>query len=149
MGKTCSRGNEYTCNNRRIVGRVVFYAVRVVLKETRQLLPWATSNAVSLLSRVEAGSNTSTVALRVGGDRKRSLESETVKYGHEPHGTRTLKMTALAKTSSKSKRQTRPLVRESAPHQQIRNCLTVKKNLVVSPRWVLYSKTDWPTDRRS
>jgi hypothetical protein len=22
------------------------------------------------------------------------------------------------------------------------------KNLVVSPRWVLYSKTDWPTDRR-
>jgi hypothetical protein len=22
-------------------------------------------------------------------------------------------------------------------------------NLVVSPRWVLYSKTDWPTDRRS
>jgi hypothetical protein len=31
------------------------------------------------LSRVEAGSNTSTVALRdVGGDKKRSLESETV-----------------------------------------------------------------------
>jgi hypothetical protein len=23
------------------------------------------------------------------------------------------------------------------------------KNVVVSPRWVLYSKTDWPTDRRS
>jgi hypothetical protein len=23
------------------------------------------------------------------------------------------------------------------------------KNQVVSPRWVLYSKTDWPTDRRS
>jgi hypothetical protein len=23
------------------------------------------------------------------------------------------------------------------------------KNLVVSPKWVLYSKTDWPTDRRS
>jgi hypothetical protein len=23
------------------------------------------------------------------------------------------------------------------------------KNLVASPRWVLYSKTDWPTDRRS
>jgi hypothetical protein len=23
------------------------------------------------------------------------------------------------------------------------------KDLVVSPRWVLYSKTDWPTDRRS
>jgi hypothetical protein len=23
------------------------------------------------------------------------------------------------------------------------------KDLVVSPRWVLYSKRDWPTDRRS
>jgi hypothetical protein len=39
---------------------------------------------------VEAGSNTSTVTLRVvGGDEKESLESETVKYGHESHGTRT------------------------------------------------------------
>jgi hypothetical protein len=32
---------------------------------------------------VEAGSNTSIVALRVvGGDEKGSLKSETVKYGH-------------------------------------------------------------------
>jgi hypothetical protein len=37
---------------------------------------------------MEAGSNTSTVTLRVvGGDEKGSLESETVKYGHESHGT--------------------------------------------------------------
>jgi hypothetical protein len=43
-------------------------------------------------SRVEAGSNTSTVTLRVvGGDEKGMLESETVKYGHESHGTRTRK----------------------------------------------------------
>jgi hypothetical protein len=43
-------------------------------------------------TRVEAGSNTSTVALRVvGGDEKGSLESETVKYGHESYGTRTQK----------------------------------------------------------
>jgi hypothetical protein len=43
-------------------------------------------------SRVEAGSNTSTVALRVvGGDEMGSLESETVQYGHESHGTRTRK----------------------------------------------------------
>jgi hypothetical protein len=36
--------------------------------------------------------NTSTVALRVvGGDEKGSLESETVKYGHESYGTRTRK----------------------------------------------------------
>jgi hypothetical protein len=41
-------------------------------------------------SRVEAGSNTSTVALRVGGgDKKGRLEFETVKYGHQSHGTRT------------------------------------------------------------
>jgi hypothetical protein len=41
---------------------------------------------------VEAGSNTSTVTLRVvGGDEKESLESEIVKYGHESHGTRTRK----------------------------------------------------------
>jgi hypothetical protein len=40
--------------------------------------------------RVEAGSNTSTVTLRVvGGDEKESLKSETVKYGRESKGTRT------------------------------------------------------------
>jgi hypothetical protein len=47
---------------------------------------------VSKLARVEAVSNTSTVTLRVvGGDEKGSLESETVKYGHETYGTRTRK----------------------------------------------------------
>jgi hypothetical protein len=41
-------------------------------------------------TRVEAGSNTSTVTLRVvEGDEKGSLESETVKYGHECYETRT------------------------------------------------------------
>jgi hypothetical protein len=36
------------------------------------------------ITRVEAGSNTSTVSLRVvGGDEKGSLKSETVKYGHD------------------------------------------------------------------
>jgi hypothetical protein len=40
--------------------------------------------------RVEAGSNTSAVTLRVvGGEEKGSLESETVNNGHESHGTRT------------------------------------------------------------
>jgi hypothetical protein len=39
---------------------------------------------------VEAGSNTSTVALRVvGGDEKGSLESEIVKYGRESQRTGT------------------------------------------------------------
>jgi hypothetical protein len=40
------------------------------------------------LSHVKARSNTSTVALQViGGDKKGSLESGTVKYGCESHGT--------------------------------------------------------------
>jgi hypothetical protein len=63
---------------------------------TPRLTDWqAISRKVTLTlitgqSRVEAGSNTSTVALRVvGGDEKGSLESETVKYGHESHGIRT------------------------------------------------------------
>jgi hypothetical protein len=59
------------------------------------------------------------------------------------------RMTALARASSTCKRQTRPLVREGAPQAQDRNCHTSNKDLVVSPRWVLYSKTDWLADRRS
>jgi hypothetical protein len=50
-------------------------------------------------------------------------------------------MTALAWASSRFKRQNRPLVRESAPHQHALNCLDNNKNLIVSPRSVLYSKT--------
>jgi hypothetical protein len=43
-------------------------------------------------TRVEAGSNTSTVTLRVvGGDEKGSLKSETVNYGQKSQGTRTQK----------------------------------------------------------
>jgi hypothetical protein len=42
------------------------------------------------VTRVEAGSNTSTMTLRVvGGDEKESLESEILKYGRESQGTRT------------------------------------------------------------
>jgi hypothetical protein len=37
------------------------------------------------------------------------------------------RMTALARPSSNCKRQTRPVVRKSAPHQQTRNCPTVIK----------------------
>jgi hypothetical protein len=41
-------------------------------------------------SRLVAGSNTSTVTLRVvGGDENGSLESETVKFSRESHATRT------------------------------------------------------------
>jgi aromatic ring hydroxylase len=42
------------------------------------------------ITRVEAGSNTSTVTLRVArGDEEGSLKSVTVKYGRESQGTRT------------------------------------------------------------
>jgi hypothetical protein len=42
-----------------------------------------------LLARVEAGSNTSTVTLRVvGGDEKGSLKTETVKYDREIQGSK-------------------------------------------------------------
>jgi hypothetical protein len=71
---------------------------------------------------VEAGSNTSTVTLRVvGGDEKGSLKSQIVKYGRKSHGTNTW----LARASSIYKRQTRPLVREGAPQKQDPNCQTV------------------------
>jgi hypothetical protein len=56
---------------------------------------------------------------------------------------------ALARASSIYKSQTRPLVREGAPQEQDRNCHTNNKDLVVSPKRVLYTKTDWPADRRS
>jgi hypothetical protein len=41
LGKKRYRGNEYTCNNRRIVVRIVLYAVRVILNEIMRLfLRW-------------------------------------------------------------------------------------------------------------
>jgi hypothetical protein len=65
LGKSF-RGNEYTYNNKRTVGRSVLYAISIVTStqyvEKRQHE-----------SSVEAGSNTSTVAMRViGGDEKRN-----------------------------------------------------------------------------
>jgi hypothetical protein len=55
---------------------------------------------------------------------KRSLKSETVKYGCESQGDSDLRMTAPARPRNNCKQQTRPLVRESAPYQQTRNCPT-------------------------
>jgi hypothetical protein len=74
-------------------------------------------------TRVEAGSNTSTVTLRVvGGDGKGILNSERIKYGHESDGTQTQERLLCARASSIYKRQTRPLVREGAPQKQDCNC---------------------------
>jgi hypothetical protein len=71
----------------------------------------------------EAGSNTSTVALRVvGGDEKRSLESETENMVTSATG-----LGPENDCPGEGQQQTRPVVRESAPHEQTRNCLTVTK----------------------
>jgi hypothetical protein len=57
---------------------------------------------------VEAGSNTSTVTLRVvGGDEKGSLKSETVKYGHESQGTAE-RQQHTQKTDPSSRQRGRP-----------------------------------------
>jgi hypothetical protein len=42
-----------------------------------------------------------------------------------------------------------PVVTRNAPTKKKKNKTTTFKHLVASPRWVLYAKTDWPTDRRS
>jgi hypothetical protein len=73
---------------------------------------------------VEAGPNTSTVALRViGGDEKGSLESETVKYlyGHQVPRDSDQRMTVLQRASSNCKQQTHPLVSEVTPSVQLKN----------------------------
>jgi hypothetical protein len=93
-------------------------------------------------SRVEAGSNTSTVTLRVvGGDEKGSLEFETVKFWPENdctgEGKQQLQTTAPYSRQKNRPKSTNPQLSES------------NKNLVVSPRWMFYSKRYWPTDSRS
>jgi hypothetical protein len=95
-------------------------------------------------TRVEAGSNTSTVTLRViWGDEKGSLKSETVKYGRQYQGTRTRERLWWQGTVAYSK--DRPILSsERAPHKkQDCNCQNSNKYLVMSP------KTYWLTDHQS
>jgi hypothetical protein len=72
---------------------------------------------IEIQTRVEAGSNTSTVTLRVvGGDEKGSLKSETVKYGLKSHGTRTRERLRWQGPAAHTK--DRPdLSSERAPHK--------------------------------
>jgi hypothetical protein len=72
------------------------------------------------ITRVEAGSNTSTVTLRVVvGDEKGGLESETLKYGRESQETRTRERLRwqcqqhVQKTDPSSRQRGRP--RETIP----------------------------------
>jgi hypothetical protein len=72
---------------------------------------------VGTITRVEAGSNTSTVTLRVvGGDEKGNLKSETVKYDRESQGTRTRERLRWQGPAAYSK--DRPVLSsEMAPHK--------------------------------
>jgi hypothetical protein len=76
-------------------------------------------------TRVEAGSNTSTVTMRVvGGDKKGSLKSETVKYGRKSQETRTRERVRWQEPTAHTK--DRPVLSsERAPHG-IKN-VTVKR----------------------
>jgi hypothetical protein len=77
---------------------------------------YATEGCLSEKTRVEAGSNTSIVTLRVvGGDEKGSLKSETVKYGRKSQGTRTRERLCWQGPATHTK--DRPVLSsERAPH---------------------------------
>jgi hypothetical protein len=99
----------------------------------------------NMFLHVEAGSNTSTVTLRVVGvDEKGSLNSETVKDGPKYQGTRTKERlrwqgpAAYLYIKDPSSRQ------RGHPTRTNPQLSDSNKDLVVSPKWVLYSKTDWP-----
>jgi hypothetical protein len=68
----------------------IILAEKIGAKTFRFALVTDMDHIKNLLNRLKTGSNTSTVTLRVvGGEEKGSLESGTVKYGHESQGTRT------------------------------------------------------------
>jgi hypothetical protein len=77
------------------------------------------------MTRVEAGSNTSTVTLRVvGGDEKGSLKTERVKYGREIQMTRTRERLRWRGPAAYTK--DRPVLSsERAPHKN--KTVTVKQ----------------------
>jgi hypothetical protein len=83
------------------------------------------SGSSDKITRVEAGSNTSTVTLRViGGDENESLKCETVKYGHDSHGIRTRERLRWQGPAAYTK--DRPVLpSEGVPHKI--NTVTVKQ----------------------
>jgi hypothetical protein len=111
LGKDCETKNESFSErkNGSTIEGGVFYVIRFEAISCYQVqFSWC-------LTRVEAGSNTSTVTLRVvGGDEKGSLKSETVKDGHESEGTRTRERlrwqgpAAYTKTDPSSRQRGRP-----------------------------------------
>jgi hypothetical protein len=84
--------------------------------------------------------------------RKGSLKSETVTDGRKSQGTRTRERLRWQGPAAHTKDKP-VLSSERAPHGiknvAVRRIPCGNKNLVASPGWVLYTKTDWTTDRRS
>jgi hypothetical protein len=76
--------------------------------------------------RVDVGSITSTLTLRVVGDDGKKVSNLKVKYGHESHGTRTRKWPSW-RGQVAVVNDTPALSSERAPHQETRNCHTVIK----------------------
>jgi hypothetical protein len=112
----------------------------------------AGSKLLLLLSQldscVEAGSDTSTVALRVvGGDEKTSLISETVKYGHESNGTRTREW--MRRRGPAAIVNDRPILSSERMlyEDYDRRCSIEKTILAVSLKG-LGAKTDWSAVNR-
>jgi hypothetical protein len=103
----------------------------------------------SLDSRVEAGSNISTVTLRVvGGDEKGSLKFESVKYGRESQGTRTRERLRWQEPAAYTKDRpvlSSPLVREGAPEEQDRNYQT-GTNIVLDTKTYCLTGRQSPCD---
>jgi hypothetical protein len=137
------RGNGYRRRMDQLFGVVAY--IRFSLASKREFI-----REFNSIIRVEAGSNTSTVTLRVvGGDEKGSLKSETVKYGRASQGTRTpewMRWLYPAATVNHKPLHTSDRERPTSTNPQLPDG---NKNVFVSPRWVIYSKIDWPTDCRS
>jgi hypothetical protein len=98
-------------------------------------------------SRVEAGSNTSTVTLRVvEGDEKRGLKPETVKYGRESQGTQTRERLPWQGPAAYTK--DRPVLSsERAPHKS--KPVTVKWSWAPDGARHQDLLTDWLTVSRN
>jgi hypothetical protein len=106
--------------------------------------------SVSPPTRVEAGSNTSTVTLRiVGGNEKGRLKSETVKYDREYQGTRT--RGRLRWQGPVAYTKGRPVLSsERTPHKKQNRNSNSNKYLAMSPKWGSTLKfTDWLTVSRN
>jgi hypothetical protein len=132
--KSRDRNNRYTRDYRGTVGSGIFYwACAEAYQENRNWLRHKLLHYPAE-TRVEAGSNTSTVNLRVvAGDEKGSLKSETVKYGRESQGTRTRERLRWLGPVAYTKDRF-VLSSERAPHKK-KTVSNSNKYLVMSPRW--------------